>query len=232
MKDPIMRVAALCLPAFAALFLLLPAAAAAAESGTILGFLDSWTQDFQPAAQIPCGNAAACSEIEDDSTIPAAPARITLGVSGELVPIAGGPKIRIPRPPRIPAPPGIPVPGVGVPTPHLWFPGYKSPSAAWILSFLIPGLGQYYVGGHTGVIMGTIHAGIFCTAALGMLIWQDSDDNVVLACAAAAVLNWFVSWIEAPILALVHNRYAYSMGLLVDYDQETKALGMGLHMKF
>jgi hypothetical protein len=226
-----MKIASLSLPACAAVLLLLPAAAAADESCTLLGFLDSWARECLPADLHPYGNAAPRPASVDASTSPAAPARITVSMAGEFVPIAQGPRIRIPVPPRIPSPPGIPVPGVGIGH-RGYFPGYKSPSSAWLLSFLIPGLGQFYVGGHTGAIMGAIHMGLFATAITGMLIFQESDEDVMLACAAVAVLDWLVGWIEAPILAVVHNRWAYSVGMCVDYDPDTRSVGAGLRLKF
>lgn len=233
-----MTVASLSLPVCAAVLLLLPAAACAAEGCSIVEFLYSWPGEQDPWIQPRHEEAAGQPAFEGDRPVEPAPVRLTVGVAGELVPIADGPRIRIPFPPRLPVPPRLPSPpAIGLPThglaaPRAYYPGYKSPAVAWMLSFFVPGVGQFYVGGRSGVILGTVHLSIFATLLSGMLLFADGDEDVMLACAVGSVVNWMVSWIEAIILAGVHNRYAYSFGLAADYDADTKALGLGVRARF
>ena len=82
---------------------------------------------------------------------------------------------------------------------------YKSPSLAWTLSFLVPGVGQFYNGQPVkGVVFLTSNIVGYSLLTSSMLGKNYSEDNAAFA--AIVVVSWVWSQIDAPINAKKKNR--------------------------
>ena len=214
----------------AALLVFAPAALAGPGEG-IRGFLETpdpvCETPFDPAAETPAVSIADFASDLEPLDMGFLSGRLgtleAIGRGGIRVPVPV--PVPIPRPRVVPIPVPHAVPGPGAP---MW--GGKRTGVAWLLSFLIPGLGQYYVGGAGGVTLGTVHLSIAALSLTALLVVE--DDEAIVACAVAYIANWLVNWIDAIILCTIHNRRAYAVGAVVEYDPETRALGMGLKMRF
>ena len=106
----------------------------------------------------------------------------------------------------------------------------KNPQLAFLMSFVVPGVGQYY-NGHLikGVIQEGMVIGGFILLAIGEFdIESDNDDSLFPRIGLGiGVAGWLWSIIDAPLSSIAINRKArLSHGHLFEYHTEAFVLGV------
>lgn len=107
---------------------------------------------------------------------------------------------------------------------------YRSPGLAFLLSFIIPGVGQYYNGQvGKGVVQEILVFG-------GIIAGASTNEEIFFAFAGVGAL-W--SWIDAPISAGNINRrnrrmmmfrpYPYGFGHALEYHHDKYAIGLDVY---
>jgi len=121
-------------------------------------------------------------------------------------------------------------------------PEYKSPTTAFMLSFIIPGVGQYYNG---DIGLGLIHN---ITFAAGILAFAGGTYNVYshesgerigeekyfwyYLGIGGAIGTWVWSWLDARSSAIDNNtKLNQQYGHLFELDYSNKIVGFDLDMK-
>lgn len=102
--------------------------------------------------------------------------------------------------------------------------GQKSPALAFVLSFLVPGVGQYYNG---EVAKGIIQEAAFVG---GLVLYiqgvNDYDDTLQAIGGFDLMAAWIWSMIDAPLSANRINRGLQSFGHLIEFNHDPYALGV------
>lgn len=95
----------------------------------------------------------------------------------------------------------------------------KSPGLAFLLSFLVPGLGQFYNGQYgkgAGMLAGSVVGGVLVSQTW-VDCWEDDVDcGEWTAGAVLLVGSWVWSMIDAPVSARAINRRAGAGGMALD----------------
>lgn len=112
--------------------------------------------------------------------------------------------------------------------------GYKDIKLALFLSILVPGTGQYYIGGMAGITLGSIHIGIHSLASTVLLIgFQEDEEDLIIPAAVVLLLNWAASWLDTLIYGTIYNhRAAYYGRPVVDVDPAEGRFGVGWGLSF
>jgi TM2 domain-containing membrane protein YozV len=123
----------------------------------------------------------------------------------------------------------------------------KSPAVAWVLSFLIPGIGQYYNGDIAkGVVMNVLYFGGWTmyavaftrstTCTYNFCYTNSSSNTLAWVGLGVATGTWIWSMIDAPISASAHNAnvraWARTYGHLFQQDLGGAVVALDLAPNF
>ena len=105
----------------------------------------------------------------------------------------------------------------------------KSPAVAFILSFLIPGVGQYYNGTKQEINRGIAQEVIYVGGIV--MLYSSEDENVVALGAVGALGGFLWSIIDAPIAASNINKELrrQQYGHLIQFDRRNYAVGLDVY---
>lgn len=114
---------------------------------------------------------------------------------------------------------------------------YKSPGVAFVLSFFLPGTGQFYNG---DFLKGGIQFGIASVTAI--IIWSEilqeasqpgtheTDEDKILFSYLIFAVNWVWSFVDAPITAnRINKQRRQEFGHLLEFNFGNKQTGVDIY---